>query len=78
GGGDSVRCVYETGPWIVESARFGAAQYVLKTFFRYGQGLLNFHDGVVAVMSDEERHMSNIPADLRYAASHEWACLLYT
>ena len=47
----------------------------LKTFFRYGRGLLNFPDGVVAVMSDEERHMSTIPADLRYAASHEWARL---
>tara|TARA_R100001244_G_scaffold19684_19_gene20409 strand:+ start:13927 stop:14334 length:408 start_codon:yes stop_codon:yes gene_type:complete len=26
-------------------------------------------------MSDEERHMSTIPADLRYATSHEWARL---
>jgi glycine cleavage system H protein len=44
-------------------------------FFRYGAGLLNFPDGAVAVMSYEERHMSTIPADLRYAASHEWARL---
>ena len=45
------------------------------TCFRYGAGLLNFPDGAVAVMSYEERHMSTIPADLRYAASHEWARL---
>jgi glycine cleavage system H protein len=45
------------------------------TRFRYGQPLLNSPDGAVAVMSYEERHMSTIPADLRYAASHEWARL---
>ncbi len=45
------------------------------SFFRYGKRLLNFPDGAVAVMSYEEQHMSTIPADLRFATSHEWARL---